>query len=166
MLLALMLRQQPVTAHQLVKITAASPVTTINSSKGQVYPAIRRLKAQGFVDVERVANDARGTEELSVSELGIAAVREWVLRIDDAHIALDDPLRTRVLSFDILSREEQLLWVARAKDLVKSKRQAVKAFNDAVELPFQQYALASAMGALSAKMESLDELLSEIASRE
>ncbi len=50
MLLALMLRQQPVTAYQLFRFFETSPVTSINASKGQLYPAIRRLRERGLIE--------------------------------------------------------------------------------------------------------------------
>lgn len=164
MLLAMIARRQPVTAHQLYKVLAASPTSSINASKGQLYPAVRRLKAHGMVNVVPVADDARGTEQLSVSELGLAALRAWVLRIDCSHVVLDDPLRTRVLSFDVLSKDEQLVWIAKAKELVKTKRQLVDEYNNnSEELPYNSSAHSNCSGTLAAKMEWLDELLFEVA---
>src|SRR4029077_1548161 len=58
-LLALMVRQQPVTAYQLFRIHEQSPAGSINASKGQVYPAIASLKARGFVKARAVKGDRR-----------------------------------------------------------------------------------------------------------
>src|SRR6185295_17044582 len=86
MLLALMLRQQPVTAYQLFRFFETSPVTSINASKGQLYPAIRRLRERGLIAGRKVAGDGRGAEALSVTKAGEGAVRAWVQEIDGAHI--------------------------------------------------------------------------------
>ena len=159
MLLALVLRQQPVTAYQLVKVHEQSPVSSINASKGQVYPAIRRLKERGFIISEKVANDGRQSETLSTTQLGVQAVRDWVTSLDESHVVIDDPLRTRILSFDLLTQEERLEWVVRAKRLVKERRERVEAFGALLEEPYQQAALLNAIVTLGAKMKWLDELL-------
>jgi len=166
MLLALVLRQQPVTAYQLFRMFEQSPVTSINSSKGQLYPAIRRLRERGLLDARKIAGDGRKSEELSVTVAGQAAVREWTRNIEPAHIVLDDPLRTRILSFDVLSREERLEWIARAKALVKQRRAIVEEYNSSVEVPYQDFAYSSVMDTLQLKMEWLDELLYHVASPE
>ena len=38
-------------------------------------------------------------------------MREWVTQIRPTHLLLDDPLRTKVQSFGLLSREEQIAWM-------------------------------------------------------
>jgi len=166
MILALVLRQQPVTAYQLFRMFEQSPVTSINSSKGQLYPAIRRLRERGLLDARKVAGDGRKSEELSVTDAGQAAVREWTRNIEPQHIVLDDPLRTRILSFDVLSREERLEWIARAKALVKQRRAIVDEYNASVDVPFQAFAYSSVTETLRLKMEWLDELLYHVASPE
>ena len=163
-LLALVLRPQPVTAYQLFKAHEQSPVTSFNASKGQVYPAIRRLKERELIEARKVAGDGRNSEVLSATEAGRKLVRDWVDDIDPSHIILDDPLRTRMLSLDLLSREEKLAWVARAKGLVRRRAQVVEEYNQSVDVPFQQFAYRSVMEALRVKNEWLDELLSHVAS--
>jgi len=159
MLLAVIIREQPVRAYQLYKIFDGSPVTSINSSKGQLYPAIRRLKAKELVSSEVVSGDGRNVEELSSTEEGRQAAAAWVLAIGGQHISLDDPLRTRILSFDLLTPEQRIAWITNAKALVKARREIVEEFNRNVTLPYQRFAYMSTMEALRVKMEWLDELL-------
>ena len=163
LLLSLIVREQPVTAYQLFRLIGESPVTSVNTSKGQLYPAIRRLKARDLVHAQKIAGDGRNSEELVVTDAGYRAVKEWALRIDDSHILLDDPLRSRVVSFDLLSRNQQLEWVVSAKSLVKRRREILEEFNRSVTLPYQEFAYRSASEALRIKMEWLDELLYAIA---
>ena len=162
-LLSLVLRQQPVTAYQLFRFFEQSPVTSINASKGQLYPAIRRLRQRGLLEAREVAGDGRKSEELSVTDVGRKAVRNWVKEINDAHIILDDPLRTRILSFDVLTREERLEWVAKAKALIKERRRYVDEYDAKVEVPYQDFAYRSVTETLRIKMEWLDELLYHLA---
>jgi|KBSSwiStaDraftv2_1062776.scaffolds.fasta_scaffold49605_2 DNA-binding PadR family transcriptional regulator len=163
MLLALILRQQPVTAYQLFRFFETSPVTSINASKGQLYPAIKRLRERGLIEGRKVAGDGRGAEALSVTDAGRDMVRSWTRAIDATHITLDDPLRTRILSFDMLSRDERLEWIVKAKALVKQRRAIVEEYNQSVTVPYQDFAYASVMEALRVKMEWLDELLFHVA---
>ena len=159
MLLALVLREQPVTAYQIMRIFADSPVSSINTSKGQVYPAIGRLRDRKLVEARQVADDRRGTEELELTAAGREAVKQWVRDLDSSRIVLDDPLRTRVLSFDVLTRHEKLEWVAEAKALVRQRRLELEKYNGEVELPYQDLIYQSAAESLRLKSEWLDELI-------
>lgn len=163
MLLALLSREQPSTAYQLYRIFEQSPISSINASKGQLYPAIRRLRERRLIKAVKVAGDGRNAEQLSVSEKGLRAVRAWLRRIDLTHVVMDDPLRTRMLSLDLLTREEQLQWVAQAKSLVKAKQELLAEYIESVDIPYQSIANQSAAEALRAKMEWLDELLFAVA---
>ena len=164
LLLSLVARRQPVTAYQLFKMHEQSPVISINSSKGQLYPAIRRLKERRLLEAHRVAGDARGAEELCLTDDGRSALGSWVSRIDDSHIVLDDPLRTRVPLLNVLSREEQFEWIANAKALVRARVAMIEDYDRSPEDAYQQFARQGAMDVLLAKMEWLDELLFHIAS--
>lgn len=164
MLLALLVREQPATAYQLYRIFEQSPISSINTSKGQLYPAIRRLRERRLVEAARVSGDRRNAEQLTVTKEGLSAVRKWVKNIEPAHVILDDPLRTRTLSLDLLSREERLEWVANAKGLVKSKRDVIDEYNQSVSIPYQRTAYHSVVESLRAKMNWLDELLYVVAS--
>ena len=162
MMLALLVREQPSTAYQLYRVFEQSPVSSINTSKGQLYPAIRRLRDRGLLEASKVAGDKRNSEELSVTKAGLAAVRQWLKGIDASHVLLDDPLRTRMLSLDMLTSDERIEWIASAKALVKRKREIVDEYSRSVDMPYHRIAHQSAVEALRAKMEWLDELLYEV----
>ena len=157
--LALVMRQQPASAYQLFKIFEQSPVTSFNASKGQLYPAIRRLKERGFLHAKKVAGDGRNAEELTVTKAGQGAIRAWVRDLAATHIVLEDPLRTRIMSFGLLTREERLEWIARAKALVKQRADVVDAYAASVDVPYQSFVHSSIIDALRVKMEWLDALL-------
>jgi DNA-binding PadR family transcriptional regulator len=165
MLLALLARQEPATAYQLYRIFEQSPVNSINTSKGQLYPAIRRLRDRNLLRASKVAGDGRKAEELSITDDGRAAVHAWVKEIDQSHVILDDPLRTRMLSLEMLTKKERLEWVAEAKALVKRKAEIVEEYNRSVDIPYQRTAHQSVIEALRVKMEWLDELLYSVASK-
>lgn len=164
-LLALIAREQPVTAYQLFKLHEMSPADSINSSKGQIYPAIARLKSQGLVSARPVAGDGRNAEELTVTKQGLAEVRNWARRADVSLVSIDDCLRARILSFDLLTREERLEWIARAKAAVKAKAEQFDAYRRSgdVRHPFADSMFAAADAVLRAQMGWLDDLLYRVA---
>lgn len=165
MLLSVALRQQPVTAYQLVKAFEVSPVTSINASKGQVYPAVRRLKARGFLKARKLAGDGRNSEELEVTSAGKKAVKAWVQKLEDALVVVDDPLRTRMLALELLSDAERLEWTIRAKSLVKERRRLLDHYNKSVTVPYQEIAYRSVVETLRVKMDWLDDLLYAVTSK-
>ena len=69
-----------------------------------------------------------------------------------------------MLSFDVLTREERLEWVAKAKALVKQKREVIDEYDRSVSIPYQRTAHRSIAEALRARMEWLDDLLYEVVS--
>jgi len=158
-LLALVLRRQPVTAYQLFRIYELSPVTSFNASKGSLYPMIARLKAAGLLEGQRIKGDARRSESLRCTPAGRDAVKTWVMDLRPGHVALDDPLRTKLLSFDCLSEEEQLAWVQRALALVAERTVLVERYATLVTVPFQEHAHQSALDALDTKRRWLEKLL-------
>src|SRR4051812_37868344 len=133
--LSLVLRIQPATAYQVTKIYEESPVSNFNTSKGKIYPLIRRLVERGLLAKRAVPGDGRGTEELSCTANGERAVREWVMQVQPTHVLLDDPLRTRVQSFDLLSQDEQIAWIVGFKERLHAKLAELEAYKREVEVP-------------------------------
>lgn len=163
-LLALVRRREPVTAYELVKIYEQSPTTTINSSKGSVYPMIKRLKQRGLLAAARVPGDGRNAETLSCTDAGEAAVRRWVSDLRLEHTLIGDPMRTRVLSLEMLSRDEKIAWISEAKALTKRKRDELEAYAQSVSVPFQDVVHSSALEAVDGKLRWLDRLFYAVVS--
>ena len=132
--LSLLIRVGPATAYQISKIYAKSPVSNFGTSKGKIYPLIRRLRDLGFIRSERVEGDARGSERLECTAAGIEAVRHWVKEIRSNHLLLEDPLRTKVQSFGLLTARERLKWVADAKAALVQKLRDLEEYAAEVEV--------------------------------
>jgi DNA-binding PadR family transcriptional regulator len=154
-LLSLLLRVQPATAYQLSKIYADSPVSNFGTSKGKIYPLIRRLKERRLVKGTSVAGDARGSEELEATAEGKRAVSLWVKEIKPTHLLLEDPLRTKLQSFHLLSASEQREWVTAAKAQLKEKLDQVEAYAGEVEVPNKQLVHDNAVSSLKARLARL-----------
>jgi DNA-binding PadR family transcriptional regulator len=157
--LSLVLRIQPATAYQVTKIYEESPVSNFNTSKGKIYPLIRRLVERGLIAKRDVAGDGRGTEQLLCTAEGEKAVREWVGQIRPSHLLLDDPLRTRVQSFGLLSHEERIAWVVEIKELLHGKLAELEAYGKEVEAPFKEFLHDNAVQSLRTRMDWLDRML-------
>ena len=158
-LLGVVVRQQPITAYQLLLIYGQSPVSSFNSSKGAIYPIIKRLKSRGLIRAEKVVGDRRGTEALSCTEAGIEALKQWVRDVHPGHTLLADPLRSRVQFLDLLSREQQIEWIVDSKRMVEEKREELIAYSNSVDFPFHEIVHAAAEGSLDIKSKWLDQLM-------
>lgn len=160
--LALLARVQPATAYQLSKIYAGSPVSNFGTSKGKIYPLIRRLKARGLLVAKAVAGDARGTEALSCTPAGKAAIRAWVKQIRPSHLLPEDMLRTKLQSFDLLSKEEQIEWLVDVKKGLLGKLDELDTYGREVTVPFKDQVHDNALSALRCRMDWLDRVLHAI----
>jgi len=160
--LALVQRIQPVTAYLVSKIYDGSPVSNFNTSKGKIYPLIRRLADRGLLDKHIVEGDARGTEQLSCTADGEAAVRAWVREIRPSHLLLEDPLRTKVQSFGLLSEAERIEWILGAKDQLAAQIEGLERYEEGVSVPFKAFVHDNAVRSIRARIAWLDSMLSHL----
>ena len=160
--LALLVRVQPATAYQISKIYEESPVSNFGTSKGKIYPLIRRLKERGLLTTRSVAGDARGTERLHCTKAGEKSVRAWVRQVRSTHLLLEDPLRTKVQSFDLLSKEERIDWIVEVKGQLLAKLAELETYGKAVDVPFKALVHDNAVSSLRSRMDWLDRVLHSV----
>ena len=156
--LSLLLRIQPATAYQISKVYADSPVSNFGTSKGKIYPMIRRLQERELIASTTVAGDGRGSETLKATAAGKEAIRRWVRDIRPAHLLLEDPLRTRVQSFNLLSLAERLKWLASAKAQLSEKLRQVEEYGAEVDVPFKDFVHDNAVTSIQARISWLDRM--------
>jgi DNA-binding PadR family transcriptional regulator len=157
--LALLVRVEPATAYQLSKIYAESPVSNFGTSKGKIYPLIQRLERRGLLKKRVVPDNARRSEQLESTSAGRESVRGWVMEMKPEHFLPDDPLRTRLQSFDLLSADEQLEWIVNAKEGLQRKLEELEAYAAAVTVPFHREVHDNAVTSIRSRMDWLDRLL-------
>jgi DNA-binding PadR family transcriptional regulator len=160
--LALLIRVQPATAYQLSKVYAESPVSNFGTSKGKIYPLVERLARRGLLKKSKVAGDARRSDRLECTTRGQDAVRAWVMEIKPTHLLLDDPLRTKLQSFELLSRDEQLEWIVTAKAGLQQKLDELELYAAEVTVPFKTQVHDNAVSSVRSRMEWLDRVLTSI----
>ncbi len=156
--LALLARAEPATAYQLSKIYETSPVSNFGTSKGKIYPLVRRLKQRELIRAKTVAGDQRGSEALWCTAKGRTAVRNWIRQIKPTHFLLEDPLRTMVQSFNLLDRREQLEWIANAREGLADKLDQVRSYHRQVSVPFHALVHENAVQSIKMRLKWLDHL--------
>jgi len=67
------------------------------------------------------------------------AVRRWVMDIRASHLLLEDPLRTKVQSFELLSGEERRAWIAHARTALRAKLAEVESYGAEVDATLARY---------------------------
>lgn len=164
--LSLLVRVGPATAYQISKIYADSPVSNFGTSKGKIYPLIRRLRSQGLLRSAPIEGDRRGSELLESTAAGIEAVRHWVKQIRPHHVLLDDPLRTKVQSFELLTEREQLQWIKQAEAALADKLTELDRYATEVDVPFKQFVHANAVASITTRLEWLRSLAAGIDKQE
>jgi DNA-binding PadR family transcriptional regulator len=118
--LGVIARAGPLTAYGVRQEFAASASPAWSSSAGSIYPAIRRLQTSGLVTSER-PSDGRGRQELTITAVGEAALRGWLLDIGPAIGApTPDPIRTRSQFLDPLSSAERRAFFDRCIEATKA----------------------------------------------
>jgi len=158
-LLAEVLRRQPVTAYRITKAYGIDPVSSFNSSKGHVYPMIKRMAKRRLLKSSTVSTDARRTETWECTKKGEIALREWLKIVSPHHLLLEDPMRTRIMSFDLLDHDEKLEWIFNAKAELLAKLGELEDYGKSVDVPFQAFVHDNAVSSIKSRMDWLDRML-------
>ena len=164
--LSLLQRIQPATAYQIGKIYAASPVSNYGTSKGKIYPLIRRLKERGLLQSQPVAGDARGAEWLTCTAKGRQALRQWIKSIRPTHTLLEDPLRTMLQSIDLLRPSEKMKWVEAAQAALSAKLGELEAYRETVFVPYKDLLHDNAAQSLRVRIDWLKRVRQALAEDE
>lgn len=161
-LLSLIARAQPITAYQIAKVYKESPVSNFGVSKGKIYPMVTRLRKAGLLSAKALGNDRRGTELIGTTEKGLELLRDWLREIRPAHLLPEDPLRTRLQSLSLLTREQRLQWVAELKMQLLQKLADVEQYGRTVTSPYHDLVHDNAIRSIRSRMDWLDLLLNRI----
>jgi DNA-binding PadR family transcriptional regulator len=77
------------------------------ASYGQIYPELKRLEAEGFVEGEDAPNGARGRRVYKLTDAGRQALEDWLLG-SETTIEYRDESLLRLFFGDALPREQAL----------------------------------------------------------
>jgi DNA-binding PadR family transcriptional regulator len=163
--LGFILRRQPVTRYQILRAFQTSPFTRVNTSKGSLYPLVRRLVERKLV-AGKPGTGTRETEVLELTERGHEALRRWVKSVRLDHVLRYDPLKFRAVSLGELSRAERIQWVGEAKQLLWRRREELEAYRARIRLPYQDVLNPADDAIFHGQLKWLDRLLVMIANEE
>ena len=144
----------PITAYGVRQRFMRSPTHGWSSSKGAIYPAIKRLTLEGLICSTPDRHDKRATRQLTLTAEGKAALRHWLADLEDwMGGAIVDPVRTRINYLGALSRAQQLAFLERAESNAVS---ALKAMDDSPPDPaaHERWGLAAAGEGVRAEVET------------
>lgn len=122
-------RTGPCTAYRVRQQFQRSPSARFSGSAGAIYPLLKRLEQRGLVRSRDVATGKRPASEYSITPAGRSALRAW-LRAPMAprEVAVDDPLRTRMLFLDELPPAARRKWLDAAEEAVRAQEQLIADF--------------------------------------
>jgi DNA-binding PadR family transcriptional regulator len=162
--LALVQKWQPTTAYFLRKALTQRLASDASDSPGSVYPVIERLKRAGLVQSEEGGAGRRKSEFLTCTEDGAAAVRHWMVEIDQSELLPSDPWRTRVPFIEALPVAERVAWFLTLRTAVSAELEKLERLREAAtELP-SQLELEHARLVTTARLAWINEAIALLAS--
>jgi DNA-binding PadR family transcriptional regulator len=120
-ILGVLRRSENPTAYYVRQIFLASVSAEWSGSAGAVYPALKRMKAAGFVK-ERAEKDGRGTKTFTLTPAGTTALDNWLCDVERAVSPGMDPFRTRAGLWPALPpQKRRALMHALRKEIAKQR---------------------------------------------
>lgn len=121
--LGVVAERQPCSGYTVMKDFQSSSSTYFSGSAGAIYPLMRRLEEDGLTKVERTKAGSRTRRMYTITEKGREALEDWLASpIPDDEVAfLVDLLRTRVLFFERLNKQQRKKFVKDCREQLKSR---------------------------------------------
>ncbi len=153
---------QPISAYDVMKALARSPVSSLSGSTGAIYPIVKRLRERALVEAAPVKDSPRRTEVLSCTPAGRAAAARWVGSVSESDLLPHDPLRSKILFFSLLSKQEQMRFLLEASRALETKLEDVERYAREHEGLNLGLASEGAVSATKARRRWLQDVLLEI----
>jgi DNA-binding PadR family transcriptional regulator len=110
--LAEIARRGSATCYEVGSAFSGSPSEYWSGSAGAVYPMVRRLAKNGYVEARANTTGRRQKQDYSITAAGRAALENWLLDSERASGMGFDPLRTRLLYLDLVSPGQRADFIA------------------------------------------------------
>lgn len=111
-----LIRQQPQSGYDLRKLFATTPLGSYSDSPGAIYPALRRLESQGFIQGHEEHSGKRARCVFRITAPGLAQLEAWLTR--------------PVARLDVVRRMDELLARFSFMDGVLGKEGALRFLRD------------------------------------
>ncbi len=121
--LGVVAERQPCSGYTVMKDFQSSSSTYFSGSAGAIYPLMRRLEEDGLTKVERTKAGSRTRRTYTITEKGRVALEAWLASpIPDDEVAfLVDLLRTRVLFFERLTKQQRRKFVKDCREQLRQR---------------------------------------------
>lgn len=153
---------QPVSAYDVMKAIARSPVSSLSGSTGAIYPIVKRLRERGLIETAPVKDSPRRAEALSCTNAGRMVAARWVGSVSDCDLLPHDPLRSKILFFDLLGKHEQMRFLLEANRALDAKIDEIEEYTRANEGMHLGLANEGAVASVKARRRWLQEVMLEI----
>lgn len=100
-------RRGSATSYVIAQAFADSPSEYWSGSAGSFYPAIKRLADRGYLTANEGSTGKRRRLDYSLTDLGKAAMEDWLLDPVRASGMGFDPLRTRLVYLELVSVKQR-----------------------------------------------------------
>lgn len=119
--LAYVHRLQPLTPYRVQRHFEDSLLPQYRTSANTVYSIIKRLSERGLIQVTPVVGDSRNSAMLTCTPDGARELRNWVGSVGDEDLILEDPIRTKMMSLELLPIRDRVDWMTRFRDALVAR---------------------------------------------
>ena len=153
---------QPVSAYDVMKALARSPVSSLSGSTGAIYPIVKRLRDRGLIETTPIKGSPRRAEALSCTPTGRTIAARWVGSVSDNDLLPHDPLRSKILFFSLLGKQEQMRFLLEASRALDAKLDEIEEYAQQHEGLNLGLASDGAVASVKARRRWLQDVLLEI----
>ncbi len=164
--LGVVAERQPCSGYAVMKDFQSSSSTYFSGSAGAIYPLMRRLEEDGMTKVERTKAGTRTRRMYTITDKGRIALETWLASpIPDEEVAfLVDLLRTRVLFFERLTKQQRRKFVKDCREQLRQRIAATQKRMKGTEglTPYDTVTLTSVLMVDEARIKWLDVVEKEL----
>ncbi|MHC4844703.1 MAG: PadR family transcriptional regulator [Planctomycetota bacterium] len=121
--LGIIWKQGPCTAHAVRMEFAASKTSHWRGSAGSIYPLVRRLEGRGLVNSKAGHRKRQARRLYSIASAGEALLRDWLggPQADEVFSTHYNPVRTRLYFLGVLPPRKQKAFLMAAEESIRRR---------------------------------------------
>jgi DNA-binding PadR family transcriptional regulator len=112
-------RRGAATSYVVAQAFADSPSEYWSGSAGSFYPAIKRLADRGYLTANEASTGRRPRLDYSLTDLGRAAMEDWLLDPVRASGMGFDPLRTRLVYLELVTEKQRRKFMTEVEEQLR-----------------------------------------------
>ncbi len=121
------LKHQPCTAHFIRTCFRESPAKHFSDSAGSVYPMMRRLEKNGYLESYEQQDGQRMVRYYRCTSAGKTALQRWLgPPVPESATLTVDPVRTRILYLGRLPKSRRTKWFDEIESALQAKLKLIQ----------------------------------------